>query len=266
VAVSALAGRPVPPHCIENPGQLAGQRSDPDLVPRRSATRCAHRRSGSASSRRERKIYHAASTKSQRARLLPAADEGTRDRVHCPRRRGGRRHRSNFATSSWEGAMKSIRRGSWIALCVTILAGLPAAAAEKAVNLAVFTPLSLVKAEDSVTAFRFNLIYGKNSSVGVVDLGFVNHTTTLSNGLQWGFVNYTEGTMSGLQIAAVNINTGTTRGLQWAGFNYAENAGGLQLAFVNYARRLDGVQIGVLNIIKEGGFLPVCVIANWSKR
>ena len=41
---------------------------------------------------------------------------------------------------------------------------------------------------------------------------------------------------------------------------------GLQLAVVNYARKLDGVQIGVLNIIKEGGFFPVMVIANWTKK
>ena len=89
--------------------------------------------------------------------------------------------------------MKPMRRGWWMVMCVTILAVLPAAAAEKAVNLSLFTPISLAKPDDSVTAFRFSLIYGKNTSVGVVDVGFVNHTTTLSNGLMWGAVNYTEG-------------------------------------------------------------------------
>lgn len=164
-----------------------------------------------------------------------------------------------------EAVMKSLRMGSWFAVCVTMLAVLPAAAAEKAVNLSLFTPISLAKPDDSVTAFRFNLLYGKNTSVKVVDLGLVNHTTTLSNGLQWGFVNYTEGEMSGIQLATINFNKGTTKGFQWSGFNYAENAGGLQLAVVNYAGRLDGLQIGLVNIIREGGFLPVCVIANWSK-
>jgi hypothetical protein len=156
--------------------------------------------------------------------------------------------------------------GAWLALWATVLMALPALAAEKAVNLSLFTPISLAKADDAVTAFRFNLIYGKNTSVKVVDLGMVNQTTTLSSGLQWGAVNYTEGKESGLQLAAININKGTTSGLQWAGVNYAENGGGLQLALVNYARKLDGVQIGAINIIKEGGFLPVCVIANWSKK
>ena len=132
--------------------------------------------------------------------------------------------------------MKPMHRGGWIAVCVTILAALPAAAGEKAVNLALISPIALVKPEDSVSAFRFSLLYGKNASVKIVDLGLVNHTTTLSHGLQMGFVNYTE------------------------------NAGGLQLAVLNYAHTLDGLQVGVINIIKEGGFLPVCIIANWSKK
>jgi len=164
-----------------------------------------------------------------------------------------------------EGVMKSMRRGTWIALCITMLAVLPAAAAEKAVNLSLFTPVSLVKAEDSVSAVRLSLLYGRNASVGVIDLGLVNHTTSLSKGLQMGTVNYTEGKVSGLQIAALNINKGSTGGLSWGGVNYANNAGGVQVALLNYAKTLDGLQIGGINIIKEGGFLPVCIIANWSK-
>jgi hypothetical protein len=159
-----------------------------------------------------------------------------------------------------------IRAGAWLALCATMLTALPARAAEKAINLSIFTPVSLVKAEDSVSGFRYNLIYGKNTSVKVVDLGLINQTTTLSSGLQWGAVNYCEGKVSGIQLAALNIDKGPTSGLQWAGVNYAEHAGGLQLAFVNYARKLDGLQIGAINIIKEGGFLPVCIIANWPKK
>ena len=162
--------------------------------------------------------------------------------------------------------MKPMHRGGWIAVCVTILAALPAAAGEKAVNLALISPIALVKPEDSVSAFRFSLLYGKNASVKIVDLGLVNHTTTLSHALQMGFINYTEGTMSGLQLGTFNINKGTTKGFQWGAVNYTEHAGGLQLAVLNYAHTLDGLQVGVINIIKEGGFLPVCIIANWSKK
>jgi hypothetical protein len=171
------------------------------------------------------------------------------------------------STNCGEATMKSFRAGSQFALAITFLAALPVAAAEKAVNLSLFTPISLAKPDDSISAFRFNLIYGKNTSVKVVDMGLINHTTSgLSKGLQLGTVNITEGEMSGLQIAAININKGSVSGLQWATFNYAQTAGGLQLAFVNYAEKIDGIQIGAINIIKEGGFLPVCVIANWSKK
>jgi hypothetical protein len=163
--------------------------------------------------------------------------------------------------------MKSVRMGSWFALCISMLAALPAAAADKAVNLALITPVSLAKADDAVTAFRFNLIYGKNTSVKMVDLGLINHTTSgLSKGLEWGFLNFSEGEVSGIQLGGININKGTAKGFQWAGINYAANAGGLQLALVNYAEKIQGIQIGAINIIKEGGFLPVMIIANWNKK
>ena len=162
--------------------------------------------------------------------------------------------------------MKKVRWSSGVALWLTMFAVLPAAAADKPINLSVFTPVSIAGPEDAVTAFRFNLIYGRNTSVKVVDLGLVNHTTSgLSNGLQWGGVNFTEGEFSGIQIATLNLNKGTAKGLQWGFINYAANAGGLQLALVNYAEKIQGVQVGAINIIKEGGMFPVMVIANWSK-
>jgi hypothetical protein len=163
--------------------------------------------------------------------------------------------------------MNSKRLSMWFAVCVTVLSALPAAAAEKAVNISLFPPIALAKPEDAVTAFRINLIYGRNTAVKYVDLGLVNHTTTgLTSGLQWGTVNYTEGEVSGLQLAFLNIDKGSTKGFQWGGFNYAANGGGLQLALLNYAEEMHGLQIGAINIIKKGGVFPVMVIANWSKK
>jgi len=171
--------------------------------------------------------------------------------------------------------MRSVRVGSCFslclalcfALCLTLLVALPAAAAEKPINISLFTPISLAKAEDGVTAFRLNLIYGRNTSVKVIDLGLINHTTTgLSSGLQLGTINITEGSLSGIQFGALNFNKGTTKGVQVASINYAASAGGLQLALINYAEKIDGFQVGAINIIKEGGFLPVMIIANWSKK
>jgi hypothetical protein len=161
--------------------------------------------------------------------------------------------------------MRSIRGGWWFALVITILSASPAMAADKPVNLSLFPPIALVKPTDGVSAFRFNLLYGKNTSVKGVDLGLVNHTTTLSSGLQWGFVNVNDGNFKGLQISAINYNKGTTDGLQWSTVNYAGTAGGLQLAIVNYAQSLQGIQVGIVNIAKTGGRFPVMVIANWKK-
>ena len=163
--------------------------------------------------------------------------------------------------------MNTKRVGAWFALCITILAAMPAAAAEKALNISLFPPIALAKPEDAVTAFRLNLIYGRNTATKIVDLGLVNHTTTgVASGLQWGAINITEGQVSGLQLAALNLDKGTTNGLQWGGINYAKTGGGLQLAFINYAEEMSGVQIGAVNIIKKGGMFPVMIIANWGKK
>ena len=158
-----------------------------------------------------------------------------------------------------------IRAAAGLALCATMFTALPALAGSKPVNISLFTPVSIAKESDAVTAFRWNLIYGKNTSVKIVDLGLVNQTTTMSNGLQLGFVNFTEGAQSGLQLGTINYDKGSTNGLQWGGFNYAEKGGGLQVAFVNYAATMKGVQIGAVNIIKSGGMFPVMIIANWGK-
>jgi len=163
--------------------------------------------------------------------------------------------------------VNSKRLLAWFALSVTVLSAAPAAAADKALNISLFPPIALAKPEDAVTAFRLNLIYGKNTATKFVDLGLVNHTTTgLASGLQWGAVNITEGQLSGIQIAMLNLDKGTTNGLQWGAINYAKTGGGLQLALLNYAEEMKGVQVGAVNIIKKGGMFPVMIIANWGKK
>jgi hypothetical protein len=156
---------------------------------------------------------------------------------------------------------------SFLAASVIVVSTLsaPALADDKPVNLSLVTPISIAKETDAVTAFRFNLLYGKNTSVEVLDLGLVNHTTSgLSKGLQWGAVNIAEADFKGLQLATVNYNAGSFEGVQWGFVNHTNNGDGLQLGFVNYARKYHGLQIGLVNIISEGGFLPVFPIVNWS--
>jgi hypothetical protein len=153
-----------------------------------------------------------------------------------------------------------------LVLCATLVAlALPALAAEKPVNLSLFTPISIAKETDAVTAFRINLIYGKNTSVSIVDIGFVNHTTSgLSKGLAWGFVNYGEADFKGIQLGAVNMVGGSFEGFEWGFVNSAVHARGLQLGFINNAQTLYGLQIGLINIIKQDGFMPFFPFLNWS--
>ncbi len=152
-----------------------------------------------------------------------------------------------------------------LSLAVLALSSTMAFADAKPVNLSLFTPISIAKETDSVTAFRFNLLYGKNTSVQVFDWGLVNHTTSgLSKGLALGAVNIAGGDFKGAQIATVNYNEGSFEGFQWGFVNHSMNGDGLQLGFVNYAKKYHGLQIGLVNIISEGGQFPVFPIVNWS--
>jgi hypothetical protein len=153
-----------------------------------------------------------------------------------------------------------------LVFCATLVVlALPALAADKPVNLSLFTPISIAKETDAVTAFRINLIYGKNTSVSVLDLELVNHTTSgLSKGLAWGLVNYGEADFKGIQLGTVNIVGGSFEGFEWGFVNSAVHARGLQLGFINNAQTLYGVQIGLINIIKQDGFMPFFPFLNWS--
>lgn len=148
---------------------------------------------------------------------------------------------------------------------VSMFASAPAFADAKPVNLSLITPVSIAKESDSVTAFRFSLLYGKNTSVEVLDLGLISHTTSgLSKGLQWSVVNIAEADFKGAQFASVNYNAGSFEGVQFGFVNHTNNGDGLQLGFVNYAQKMHGIQIGFVNIISQDGFLPVFPIVNWS--
>jgi len=155
----------------------------------------------------------------------------------------------------------------YVMLLAAVLVGgaAPVFAGEKPVNLSLFTPISIAKADDSVSAFRFSLIYGKNTSVKAIDIGLVSHTTTgESMGLAWSGVNYNEANFTGVQLAMVNYTKGSFEGFQWSWVNVAGNAEGLQLGLVNSAQHLHGIQIGLVNLIKEDGFMPIFPIVNWS--
>jgi len=133
------------------------------------------------------------------------------------------------------------------------------------IQLSLITPIQIVEETESISGFRFNLIYGKNANVSGFDLGLVNKTTGMQDGVQWGGVNLTDAGMKGWQAGFVNISKGNFVGLQTGTVNYHEgHFNGLQFSIVNYAATLKGLQLGIINIIGEGGFLPVFPIFNFD--
>jgi hypothetical protein len=152
----------------------------------------------------------------------------------------------------------------FIALALFILAS-SVAAEERPIQLSLVTPIQIFPPEDDITGIRFNLIYGRNTSVTGVDLGLINHCTGgVSKGLQYGLVGIVDADFVGWQYSAVNVTHGDFEGLQLGFMNYAGYANGLQLGIVNYAERMNGLQIGFINIIQQGGQFPVFPIINWS--
>ena len=150
------------------------------------------------------------------------------------------------------------------ALLAALLVAAPARAGEgKPFQLSLFPPAQIVPEGESVSGLRLSLIYGKNASVTGFDLSLIAaHATKDFTGVQWALVGLTDGNFLGWQGGFVNVTGGTMRGLQWGLYNQAKHVEGLQLGFVNNTGTIHGLQLGLINIIKQGGWLPVMVIAN----
>ena len=135
----------------------------------------------------------------------------------------------------------------------------------KPIQLSLFNPIQIVPESESVSGLRFNLIYGKNVNVTGLDLGLVNQSTGIQNGVQWWGVNLTDGGVTGWQSVFVNVSKGNSIGLQTGVVNHHQgHFHGLQFSVVNYAATLKGLQLGIINIIGEGGFLPVFPLFNFD--
>jgi hypothetical protein len=135
----------------------------------------------------------------------------------------------------------------------------------KPIQLSLFNPIQIVPESESVSGFRFNLIYGKNANVTGLDLGLVNKSTGMQEGIQWGGVNITDGGVTGWQSGFVNVSKGSSVGLQTGVVNHHQgHFQGLQFSVVNYAATLKGLQLGIINIIGEGGFLPAFPLFNFD--
>jgi len=146
-----------------------------------------------------------------------------------------------------------------------LVAATPPAQAQNPIQLAIFNPAQIVKDSEPVNGVRLNLIYTKNTSMTGLDLGFIyNENTGSFTGVQSALVTKVRGDFTGIQWTGVGLVDGKMTGLQWGIYNSAGHMSGLQIAFVNNATTAYGVQLGIINIIKEGGFLPIFPIFNFS--
>ena len=158
----------------------------------------------------------------------------------------------------------------------------PAAArAESPVNLALFSPVQLTAETESVTAFRFSLIYGRNADLTGLDLSLVGLNSGSVSGIAFTGLGMVEGDFTGGQLSwLAAITNGNMQGMQWAIYNKAglgssgvqlgllntaDDFSGLQLGFVNIAESMrSGLQIGLINIINNKEKLKVFPIVNWK--
>jgi hypothetical protein len=187
------------------------------------------------------------------------------------------------------GPKKEAGMKKWLLGLVVLMAfvsmGTFAQAADRPIDLALFSPVELYPATDSVKGLRL-AIYGVKENFTGLDLGLVkvtrgdfvgvgfwggNKVGGNAKGLQAGFVNYVEKDFTGAQLGLLNYSFGETTGVQWGIYNRGGNFAGVQLGFVNRVTRLSGgLQIGLLNFWdeaasgdwkKERAFFP---IVNWK--
>ena len=153
-----------------------------------------------------------------------------------------------------------------IAAAIALGLGNSAVAQGKPIQLALVNPIQIFDEQTSIAGLRFSLLYGKNTSVSGVDLGFVNFTTSgTSQGIELGFVGLNDENFIGLRLNAfVDLNRGNVEGAQFGFYNSGGFVNGVQIGFINNAESMKGLQIGLINIIRKGGQFPVFPIVNWS--
>ncbi|MFH0914920.1 MAG: hypothetical protein V1912_00545, partial [bacterium] len=135
-----------------------------------------------------------------------------------------------------------------VAIALTVAVGMPLAAQENPVQLALFSPVQLVPESQGVSVVRLNLIYSVNRSVKFIDLGFVNVTSGgPSSGVQWAFVAFNRGSFTGWQGAAAAVTRGPFTGLQSGWYTSAQKGEGVQWGVVNTAANWNGLQFGLVN-------------------
>jgi hypothetical protein len=142
----------------------------------------------------------------------------------------------------------------------------------KPLQLAIFDPIQLVPAGDSIQGLRLSAFYTVNKDVsglslvwlGVnratgdvsgIEIGLGNWVEKAAYGLQMGIVNHAGNRCVGLQYGMANVVEGDMSGLQWGLVNWTEGfIHGMQAGVVNVSKgRSAGLDLGVVNY-NDGSF------------
>ena len=150
-----------------------------------------------------------------------------------------------------------------LAVTLGLLAGLPAYAQSKPIQLALLDPVQVFPNKESIGGLRISVLYGKNVDVTGLDLAFIAaHTTGKMVGVQSALVGMSDGGGAGIQYNFVTLDKGKFTGIDLGFYNSQEHMVGLQWGFINTADKMTGLQLGLVNIIHHGGLLPFFVVFN----
>jgi hypothetical protein len=112
-----------------------------------------------------------------------------------------------------------IRATTALALLLSLL--VPAAAqADGPISLGVVPPVQMVPEDQSVTALRISLLYGRHADLTGLDLSLIGRNTGDVRGVAFAGASLVDGDFTGWQngwLAAVT--RGNLQGLQWAVYN-----------------------------------------------
>ncbi len=153
-----------------------------------------------------------------------------------------------------------------------------AGAESKPIQVSLFNPVQMFDDKTAIAGLRVNLVYGLNTDMTGLDVGFVNHATGTLKGVQWGGIgivgngagwqfnylaNITRNEFNGLQTGVYNqLHKG--KSVQLGLFNFGDHMSGFQLGLFNSVESMHGLQIGLINIIHAKDMLPILPIVNWQ--
>lgn len=96
---------------------------------------------------------------------------------------------------------------------VAVMYIIPKVYGDQILQVSVTPSIQLVPEDESVSGFRLNFPYGKNTSLAGLDFGFVSESTEDVNALQIAVIgNLVEQNVKGVQIASFNVVGNTMKG------------------------------------------------------